>query len=301
MTNESLVSGDTDGRRDIYERAGGTTTLISIGPYGGNGGFDAGFSALPPPPSASASPISEDGTRVAFITFEPLASGDTDTSWFDVYVASTGVTTGYPRPRGATPLFLPLVPVYEQCASANTTHGAPFAFVSCNPPVPASDYLTVGTPDANGAAANSVGSLKLKVRPGDPSTTADEADISIGFSLSDVRKQSDLSDYAGELLVATTFRITDKLNGASQTLPGTLADMPLSTSLPCVATADTTVGGACTLNTTLDGLLPGAVTEGKRSIFKTIGDVQVYDGGADADADTASDNTLFAGSGLFVP
>ena len=41
--------------------------------------------------------------------------------------------------------------------------------------------------------------------------------------------------------------------------------------------------------------------EGKRSIFKLVGDVEVYDGGADADGDTGGDNTLFAGSGLFVP
>ena len=35
---------------------------------------------------------------------------------------------------------------------------------SCSPPVQASNFLTVGTPDANGAAANSVGSLRLEVK-----------------------------------------------------------------------------------------------------------------------------------------
>ena len=31
-TSESLVSGDTDTRTDVYERSGGATTLVSIGP-----------------------------------------------------------------------------------------------------------------------------------------------------------------------------------------------------------------------------------------------------------------------------
>ena len=36
-TAESVVSSDTDTFRDIYQRSNGTTTLISIGPDGGNG------------------------------------------------------------------------------------------------------------------------------------------------------------------------------------------------------------------------------------------------------------------------
>ena len=40
-TGESLVSGDTDSAYDVYERAGGQTTLMSTGASGGNGAFDA--------------------------------------------------------------------------------------------------------------------------------------------------------------------------------------------------------------------------------------------------------------------
>jgi len=36
---ESLVSGDADSSRDIYERSNGATTEISMGPIGGNGAF----------------------------------------------------------------------------------------------------------------------------------------------------------------------------------------------------------------------------------------------------------------------
>ena len=40
-TPESLVAADTDTAYDIYQRQVGTTTLISTGPTGGNGNFDA--------------------------------------------------------------------------------------------------------------------------------------------------------------------------------------------------------------------------------------------------------------------
>ena len=77
--------------------------------------------------------------------------------------------TGYPRPKGATPLRVPFVPAFKACAApGNRTHGSPLAFPSCAPPVQESNYLTVGTPDANGAAANSVGSLLAKVKATNP-------------------------------------------------------------------------------------------------------------------------------------
>src|SRR5690242_20853895 len=68
------------------------------------------------------------------------------------------------RPKGATPLRASLVPAFKACGTPNRTHGAPLAFPSCNPPVQASSYLTVGTPDANGAPSNSIGSILLKVK-----------------------------------------------------------------------------------------------------------------------------------------
>ncbi len=73
-TNEPLVSADTDGNQDVYERAGGRTTLISTGPTGGNGPVDAFYTGA-----------SADGTRVSFETAESLLSGDTDQA-VDIYV-----------------------------------------------------------------------------------------------------------------------------------------------------------------------------------------------------------------------
>ena len=72
-TDESLVSADTDTRLDVYERAGGQTTLFSTGPDGGNGDISARFEGT-----------SDDGSHVFLETLESLLSSDTGPA-FDVY------------------------------------------------------------------------------------------------------------------------------------------------------------------------------------------------------------------------
>jgi acyl-homoserine lactone acylase PvdQ len=207
---------------------------------------------------------------------------------------------GYPRPRGATPVRVPLVPAYRACSSPNRTHGAPLSFGACSPPVLRSDYLTVGTPDSNGKAANSVGSVTLNVQPDNPATTADEADVLVNAGITDVRNQGTLTDYTGQLRLGTTVRITDRNNGgASGSDPATVSDIPLGVTMPCAATADTTIGGNCSVATSLDSLVPGTITGGSRSIWQ-LGEVTVIDGGADGLIST-SPNTVFARQGLFVP
>jgi Tol biopolymer transport system component len=215
---------------------------------------------------------------------------DTDPDW-----QPTSAVAGYPRPKGATPLRASLVPAYKQCTAANRTHGAPLSSPSCNPPSLASGQLTVGTPDANGQFANAIGSVTLVAITGDPSTAADEADMRIATSLSDVRKKADLSDYAAEVQVVLELRLTDRLADAQ-----TVQDLTFGVTVPCTATGDTTVGSNCSLTTTADTVMPGAVPESKRSIWG-LDSVQVYDGGPDGDADTTGDNTLFETQGVFVP
>ena len=114
-------------------------------------------------------------------------------------VAVDAVDVGYPRPKGATPIRVSLVPAFDPCIAPNRTHGPPLAFPSCTPPVQASSFLTVGTPDANGAAAQSVASLVFAAVLGDPATAADEADIKLTASATDVRLKAGLGDYTGEL------------------------------------------------------------------------------------------------------
>ena len=80
-TEEKLAAADTDNQFDVYQRSGGTTTLVSTGPSGGNGPNDTVFRG-----------ISDDGSRVFFETDESLVAGDTDTVT-DVYERSGGSTT----------------------------------------------------------------------------------------------------------------------------------------------------------------------------------------------------------------
>jgi hypothetical protein len=90
-TDEQLVPGDTDSKRDVYERSydaepgieSYVTREVSIGPAGGNDAFNATFE------KASA-----DGTLVFFSTEEALVEGDTDRR-NDVYMRNmvTGTTT----------------------------------------------------------------------------------------------------------------------------------------------------------------------------------------------------------------
>src|SRR5439155_310748 len=81
-TAENLVTADTDGLTDVYERSASTTTLVTAPGTGASG------SAQP----ASFEGSSSDGTKVFFQTGENLVTADTD-GLADVYVRSGGTTT----------------------------------------------------------------------------------------------------------------------------------------------------------------------------------------------------------------
>jgi hypothetical protein len=157
----------------------------------------------------------------------------------------------------------------------------------------------VGTPDSNGAGAKSIGSVFLKTVVGNTSTQADEADLKLQLSVSDVRQKTGLGDYSGELQVKLAIRITDKLNGSAPVDPGTVQDVPFTYTGTCTPTSDTAIGSTCTADTTADALVPGAITEGARTIWE-VGTVEVWDGGSDGDVDTGP-NTLFERQGVFIP
>jgi hypothetical protein len=112
-----------------------------------------------------------------------------------------------------------------------------------------------------------------------------------------VMNVSGLSDYTGDLRVRMVQRLTSRNgNGVS----ATTVDMPFDFVVPCEATADTTLGGLCTLQTTMDAVQPGLAAEAGRTVY-ALDAVRVYDGGPDANADTEGDNSLFATQGIFVP
>jgi hypothetical protein len=216
--------------------------------------------------------------------------------------------TGFPRPKGAGPLRASLVPGYNVCTSGNRTHGPALAFASCNPPVRSSGPLTVGTPDANTFAANSVGFVRYTVAGGDAANPPDEADINITVSISDVRNHPSGSDYSGRVLVTSPLKITDNDNAAETPEAGTTQDKLFEFPVQCAVTADTTRGGQCSLSTSYDALIPGAVSERMRAIW-ALGQIQVKDAGPNGTGYGAGcpptcgdgDETTFMRQGVFVP
>ena len=94
-----------------------------------------------------------------------------------------------------------LVPAYKECTGPAGTGrtGRRSAFPSCSSPDLTSDFLTVGTPDANGKPAAFTGSVRYVGAGRQSRTPADEADVAVTVSLTDVRNQGDLTDYTGEL------------------------------------------------------------------------------------------------------
>jgi Tol biopolymer transport system component len=241
--------------------------------------------------------MNPDGSARTNLTNNPDGTYSGSPSWQPIPI------NAYPRPKGATPLRASLVPAYKQCTAPNTSHGSPLAFGSCKPPTQASSYLTVGTPDANGPAAKAVAYVLMKAfscpacaGPGP------NADVSLDVSITDVRKKSDLSDYGGQLQADAALRITDQNNTPNPGGPGagTVLDTHFPFTVPCTTTADTTVGSTCSVSTSVNTVVPGAVVTAQRAIWE-MGQVKVYDGGADGSASTAAGNTLFMNQGIFVP
>jgi hypothetical protein len=219
----------------------------------------------------------------------------------------TGAT--HPRPKGATPLRVSLVSAFKQCTAPNRTHGAPLAFPSCDPPAQASSFLHIGTPDSNGALANSVGSVLLKVKSTSPE------DLLITASITDVRCNAGVSasvcdfansvagqDYSGQLQGNATIRISDHYNGPGLNEAATVQDIPLPVNIPCSNTVSSTqVGGTCSVDTSANSVAPGAIPDGgvSRAVVE-VNQIQVMDGGQDGQVSTA-DNTLFEVQGIFIP
>jgi hypothetical protein len=224
------------------------------------------------------------------------------------------ISTGtHPRPSGATPIRASLVPAYEPCTAPDRTHGPPLAFGSCSGPQQVSDYLTVGTPDSNGYGAKSVGSLRWTAQGGTPLPPEDEI-VTFTVSFTDVRCQGSTgacpgpgADYAGTLEVRIPVQITDHYNGfdgtdnysGAGTMQGTFT---VSIPVPCAQTSDPAIGSTCSVNRLyLEAIYPSdPIKEFKRNVWEA-GQIQVFDGGADGDAQTVADNTLFAVQGIFVP
>ena len=233
----------------------------------------------------------------------------------------------HPRPKSASPVSLSLVPAYKQCtysepgsgtpSQANREHGPPLAFPSCNPPAQTSGQATVGTPDAFGGGANFTGSFRISVIVGTPGPP-DDSDVYVSMDVTDVRcvptgarcgaaNAAGPADYSGEVGFRYGIRFTDHYNAVAPgggTDPATMQDAAITlepAAITCAGTASTSAGSTCAAFTSYNALHPGLIKDSKRLVEEVAGDLHVYDGGADGDANTSADNTVFLRPGVFIP
>ncbi len=216
----------------------------------------------------------------------------------------TAVATSYPRPGSGSPVWVSLVPAYDECSTPNSQHVPPLAVPSCRPPLQTSHQLTTSTTGKQSAFA------RFTVMPGNSGTEADEADIGIEVWSSDVRNKGDGSDYTGSVILRTLLRITDRANDPADA-PATSQDAPFSVPIGCTATpANAGLGSRCSISTTSDTLLPGFAQEDKRAVISALS-VSLLDAGADASITPTAgscppscgtgDEDIYLEQGLFTP
>lgn len=214
--------------------------------------------------------------------------------------------TSAPRLSNASPLSMSLVPAHRQTISSsqctarggvNSSHGAPLAFSSCNPP----NYVP-GTIAKLGTQSSA--SAQLSVVEGNLVSAADEADVSFGLTAPDVRDRQTGGDYLPsaanpDVTMVQKLRLSDTLNGGSQTDPGTTTDFEFPVPAQCAATADPAVGSACSVATSADAVTPGSIKEG-RDMMLQVFRVRLNDSGANATRGDGDDR-VFAQQGIYIP
>jgi hypothetical protein len=295
-------SWSPDGARIAFERAGiwtmdaGGGNQVQIGP---NAGYHApawspdgtriAYSSRPAAGPSDIYTMDATGGDIRQVTFDGAFKDEPDWQALPVDTPST-----YAAPAAATLINAALVPAATPCVDPDRVHAAPLSFGSCSSPTIRSSTLTVGVGDGGPAPAKSIGSVQLKALGS--GGEADDADLGIQLSLSNVMRKADLSDYTGELGLDLGLRLTDRQGPLAQTTQ----NFTVSAAVPCSATADTTLGGNCFLDTTAEALIPSAITEGASSVL-ALDPITVRDGGADEDADTPAADGVLATQGVFAP
>ena len=210
---------------------------------------------------------------------------------------------GYSAPGSAPAVAVSLVPAFRECDErvAGARHAPPFAVASCSSP-------SVAAGAALGVLAR--GTATLSAVAGDPGTPASEANAALAVSLTDVRQGTVLgADYnplaGADLMLNARLRVTDRGNctpapcASAFGAAATTDDLDLSVPIACSGTTDTAIGAACSVNTTVNSVLPGAIAEGRRTVMETFA-VRIDDPGVDGILGNADDR-LAAQQGIFLP
>jgi CSLREA domain-containing protein len=211
----------------------------------------------------------------------------------------------YDVPQSATLVSSALVPDFRQTISASqcqarggspSAHGAPLSLTSCNPIA-----LAPGTAARFGP--QTVASAQLTAMPGDPTTTADEADIGLTANLSDIRTAAggdyDPNASGPDTTMVAKVRLTDTLNGSAQSDAATTVDFDFPVPGDCGSTPDPTVGANCSVTTSADSVIPGAVPEGRFMVVQVFR-IRLKDSGPNGTRGDADDKG-FAMQGIYVP
>lgn len=221
----------------------------------------------------------------------------------------------YVRPKAAPKVSFSMVPAYPECTAPNRVHGPPLEHPSCNPAHNPSAVATFGEPTANGAADNSVGRIELKADVGIPGPP-DDSDVLMQASVTDVRCAAGATtcgaanaaagpDYTGQLVARIPARSTDRFNavepgGGSD--PATSTAFTLQLPLSCTETIgffNSFIGSSCFAATSVNAIVPGWITDGKRTVFE-LGQVTLFDGGPDGHWST-SPNAPIMRQGVSIP
>jgi Tol biopolymer transport system component len=270
-------------------------------------GSDTCLHCLPVGPLYLVYPDTQRSTPVTQPIYDDTThtySLDTDPDW-----QARALQPPYARPASGAPMRVPLVPAFAQCAAPNNTHVAPLDLPACDPP---GTEANSGSPfheltmSSDGAGA---GFVSLKVEPGNPATVADEADVRVAASASDVHTKPG-GDYAGYVVLSVTMRITDRASGFGG-VPGTVSDFPFQTPVTCSTSGTTGAGGACSIDTTLDSMVPGFAREGNLAVI-SLPEAELLDTGADGDVGqfnrgvcpptcASGDEGVFLRQGVYVP
>jgi hypothetical protein len=270
------------------------------------------------PSTADQAPAwSPDGTQIVFETRTPAS-----TQIAKINVDGTGFTEltlpgtfGYhpdwqplPGSRPSPPYAAPrlagagevaLVPVFEQCGTAdnaaNGQHASPLETGSCNPPQP--QGVAHFGPQANGTAW--IATIYGDTNP----ANGDQADVTLRLELSDIRTAAG-ADYdpraaGADGTLVTRVRCTDRANGGSGSDPGTATDFDFSVPFACTPTASTTVGSDCRLDTSADAVTPAMIKENKATVLQVFS-LRLMDSGPNGVRGDSDDN-LFASEGVLVP
>jgi hypothetical protein len=205
----------------------------------------------------------------------------------------------YDTPRGARRLYVSLVPSFRQtisstqCASRGGTpsaHGAPFSFLSCDPPA-----LTPGTQAFFGPKARGYVQY-LSIGP----------DVVFTASLIDVQNSVD-ADYSPDpsgpdITVVSRHRVTDHDNTTSSRVcspncHSTVLDYDFGVPVNCVTNSDPLTGSNCSAITSYNAVTPASVKDGvgtNMPIFR----VRINDSGANGVRGDTDDRN-FAMSGFY--